>query len=323
MQLPPDVSASFLSESCRSNPNNRYDNVDISLTSNSLQYGVKNSEYIIGCRDLSLSFSACCDDRCVGSLLPSTHQMHAAQNASLVRALSSMTLSPCCSPASANQPASSHVIATQDPSMDASDTNAAARRQEPSCPPNILKLSVKDCSRISMQALETLSAAGSLSHLRALNISFLQSAVVLPFSELTTIFRSAGECLESLKMDGCRVTPAILQQLGLCCPNLRTLSAIGCRGMTLGSLTTLADKCLQLTHLGFGGNMFIWSHNAPAMSAFCHLRSLKIARQNALTDQQIMPLLYASRHTLTDVHLAGCPSLTDNIIQVRCMTRRM
>ena len=320
MQLPPDISATFLSKSCRSNSNDRYDIIDMTLTSSRLQYGLKDSGCTICCRDLSLSFSACCDDRCALSLLPSTHHMDAAQNgASLARALSSMALSSGSLPASANQPASSHAMASQDSFVNGSSNNAAARCQEPSCPPNILKLSVKGCSRISMQALETLSAVGSLSRLRALNISFLQSAAIMPFSELTAIFRSAGECLESLKMDGCRVTPSILQQLGLCCPNLRTLSAIGCRGLTLDSLTTLAGKCQHITHLGFGGNMFIWSCSGTALSAFGHLRSLKIARQNALTDSQIMPLLHANQHTLTDVHLAGCSSLTDDIIQVRCM----
>ena len=187
----------------------------------------------------------------------------------------------------------------------------------PSCLPDITELAIADTSRISSHALGALADAGRFNRLAALDVNFLQAAAAEPFTQLMAVFGAAGASLRVLKMDCCRVNDLIMSELGSRCAGLHTLSVVGCRGLTVEALTSLPRRLRMLTDLSVGGAMFAWGRDGLDMAAFSQLTCLKIARQNCLSDQQLVPLLFANRRSLTHITLAACSSLTDGILKVR------
>ncbi|KAK9862897.1 hypothetical protein WJX84_008503 [Apatococcus fuscideae] len=185
----------------------------------------------------------------------------------------------------------------------------------PSCLPDITELAIADTSRISSHALGALADAGRFNRLAALDVNFLQAAAAEPFTQLMAVFGAAGASLRVLKMDCCRVNDLIMSELGSCCAGLHTLSVVGCRGLTVEALTSLPRRLRMLTDLSVGGAMFAWGRDGLDMAAFSQLTCLKIARQNCLSDQQLVPLLFANRRSLTHITLAACSSLTDGILK--------
>ncbi|KAK9862896.1 hypothetical protein WJX84_008503 [Apatococcus fuscideae] len=189
----------------------------------------------------------------------------------------------------------------------------------PSCLPDITELAIADTSRISSHALGALADAGRFNRLAALDVNFLQAAAAEPFTQLMAVFGAAGASLRVLKMDCCRVNDLIMSELGSCCAGLHTLSVVGCRGLTVEALTSLPRRLRMLTDLSVGGAMFAWGRDGLDMAAFSQLTCLKIARQNCLSDQQLVPLLFANRRSLTHITLAACSSLTDGILKRMCL----
>ncbi|KAK9827943.1 hypothetical protein WJX74_010833 [Apatococcus lobatus] len=198
MQISATILASFLSKSCRSTQDDR---------------------------DLELGFSACCDDGCVLALL-SSMQPASVNQASVISALTRVTLSPSCQPTSAIEQASSHPTALQCPYTAPHHSISIGQCRVPSCLPDILELSVRDSSKISMHALGTLAAAGSLSRLRALD------AIPSGVTELTLAgcdsIRGEGLCrlssLQILRLPGCQaVTLQNLQATISACQSMRLL----------------------------------------------------------------------------------------------------
>ncbi len=188
--------------------------------------------------------------------------------------------------------------------------------------PDLTELFLAETSGISTRAILGLALSGRLTRLRVLDVSFLPSGANQPFTELTAVFKSAGPHLQNLKMDACRVNDQLIADLAQNCSMLKSLSVIGCRGLTAGAMAQLAVCCPLLENLGIGGAMFVWGPYGTAMAAFRNLQCLKIVRQNCLTDSQLLPLLTASAKTLSTVTFAGCSSLTDNILKVHafCQT---
>ena len=135
-------------------------------------------------------------------------------------------------------------------------------------------LTLQACSNLGTAGLSLLAETGALASLRVLDVSQLP-ALKTPASAglLPSIISAARGRLEELAVDGASLGT---EQWVLMCPllqRLRSLSLVGCTGLTDRLVAALGCHCSRLQCLLVGGGSMAWREGA-VLEGFQRLQSL-------------------------------------------------
>ena len=130
------------------------------------------------------------------------------------------------------------------------------------------------CSSLGTAGLSLLAETGALASLQVLDVSQLPALKAPASAALLPMIISASRgCLEELAVDGAALST---EQWVPVCPllqRLRSLSLVGCTGLTDRLVAALGRQCSGLQRLLVGGGSLAWREGA-LLEGFHRLQSL-------------------------------------------------